>query len=43
MAERPRPGARPAALNQLALAEFLTSGRYDRHVRRSPIGLPQAP
>ena len=28
-------GARPAALNQLVLAEFLTSGRYDRHVRRS--------
>jgi GntR family transcriptional regulator / MocR family aminotransferase len=30
-----RIGARPAALNQLVLAEFLTSGRYDRHVRRS--------
>jgi GntR family transcriptional regulator/MocR family aminotransferase len=30
-----RTGARPAALNQLVLAEFLTSGRYDRHVRRS--------
>ena len=30
-----RIGARPAALNQIVLAEFLTSGRYDRHVRRS--------
>jgi GntR family transcriptional regulator / MocR family aminotransferase len=30
-----RTGARPAALNQLVLAEFLDSGRYDRHVRRS--------
>jgi len=33
--ELSRVGARPAALNQLVLAEFLTSGRYDRHVRRS--------
>ena len=33
--ELTRVGARPAALNQLVLAEFLTSGRYDRHVRRS--------
>ena len=33
--ELTRIGARPAALNQLVLAEFLTSGRYDRHVRRS--------
>ena len=35
VAELTRVGARPAALNQLVLAEFLTSGRYDRHVRRS--------
>jgi GntR family transcriptional regulator/MocR family aminotransferase len=35
VAELTRTGARPAALNQLVLAEFLTSGRYDRHVRRS--------
>ena len=35
VAELTRAGARPAALNQLVLAEFLTSGRYDRHVRRS--------
>jgi GntR family transcriptional regulator / MocR family aminotransferase len=35
VAELTRIGARPAALNQLVLAEFLTSGRYDRHVRRS--------
>jgi GntR family transcriptional regulator/MocR family aminotransferase len=35
VAELTRIAARPAALNQLVLAEFLTSGRYDRHVRRS--------
>ena len=35
VAELTRAGARTAALNQLVLAEFLTSGRYDRHVRRS--------
>jgi GntR family transcriptional regulator / MocR family aminotransferase len=35
VAELTRVGARPAALNQFVLAEFLTSGRYDRHVRRS--------
>ena len=35
VAELGRLAARPAALSQLVLAEFLTSGRYDRHVRRS--------
>jgi GntR family transcriptional regulator / MocR family aminotransferase len=35
VAELTRIGARPAAINQLVLAEFLISGRYDRHVRRS--------
>ncbi|WP_206790552.1 PLP-dependent aminotransferase family protein [Amycolatopsis sp. MtRt-6] len=28
-------GSRPALLNQLALAELIDSGAYDRHVRRS--------
>ncbi|MEU7786946.1 PLP-dependent aminotransferase family protein [Amycolatopsis sp. NPDC049159] len=28
-------GSRPAVLNQLALAELIDSGAYDRHVRRS--------
>jgi GntR family transcriptional regulator/MocR family aminotransferase len=35
VAELAGAGARPAALNQLVLAEFLASGRYDRHVRRA--------
>ena len=35
VAELTRVGARPAAAGQLVLTEFLTSGRYDRHVRRS--------
>ena len=35
VAELSRAGVRAAVLDQLTLAEFLTSGRYDRHVRRS--------
>jgi GntR family transcriptional regulator/MocR family aminotransferase len=35
VAELTRVGARLPAINQLVLAELLTSGRYDRHVRRS--------
>ncbi|HEY0815164.1 MAG TPA: PLP-dependent aminotransferase family protein, partial [Pseudonocardia sp.] len=35
VAELARGGARTAVLDQLTLAAFLSSGRYDRHVRRS--------
>ena len=39
-AKRPA-GTRP--LDQLTLAELVTSGAYDRHVRRAPAGLPAPP
>ena len=32
-----------SALDQLTLAEFIAAGGYDRHVRRSRLGLPAAP
>ncbi len=41
VAELAGMGARAAVLDQLVLAEFLSSGRYDRHVRRSRLAYRQ--
>jgi GntR family transcriptional regulator/MocR family aminotransferase len=41
VAELAGVGARAAVLDQLTLAAFLTSGRYDRHVRRSRLAYRQ--
>ena len=41
VAELAAVGARAAVLNQLTLAAFLTSSRYDRHVRRSRLAYRQ--
>jgi GntR family transcriptional regulator/MocR family aminotransferase len=41
VAELAAVGARAAVLDQLTLAAFLTSGRYDRHVRRSRLAYRQ--
>ena len=41
VAELAAVGTRAAVLDQLTLAAFLTSGRYDRHVRRSRLAYRQ--
>jgi GntR family transcriptional regulator / MocR family aminotransferase len=41
VAELASVGARAAVLDQLALAAFISSGRYDRHVRRSRLAYRQ--
>ena len=35
--------AGPSALDQLTLAEFITTGGYDRQIRRARLGLPAPP
>ena len=40
---RTAPIARPAVLDQAALAELIRSGALDRHVRRSRLALPPPP